>query len=56
MTLAFLCLLGGFGLGWYRATRREGTTADKVQMGLAHAIPLALLGFAVSITLVNLGL
>ncbi|MEM9737413.1 MAG: hypothetical protein AAF908_12540 [Pseudomonadota bacterium] len=33
----------GFGfIGWQRATRRGGKTADKVQYALAHAIPAAL--------------
>ncbi|MEL6210131.1 MAG: hypothetical protein AAFU72_09190 [Pseudomonadota bacterium] len=52
---ALIAFGAGFALGWYRAKRREGTRADCVQMGFAHGIPAAILGFAVSITLVNVG-
>ena len=33
-------------VGWIRAGRRGGTTADKVQFALAHGIPAALAGLA----------
>lgn len=56
MILALVFLLGGFAIGWVRASTRGGTRADKVQMGLAHGIPLAILGFIIAITTVNLGL
>ncbi|MEL6265573.1 MAG: hypothetical protein AAFR52_07980 [Pseudomonadota bacterium] len=55
MVLALIFLAAGFAIGWVRTARRGGHTGDKVQMGFAHAIPAALLGFAISILLVNLG-
>ncbi|MGF1551165.1 MAG: hypothetical protein ACFBWO_01530 [Paracoccaceae bacterium] len=56
MVLGLLFLIAGFALGWVRAGRRGGTRADRVQMGLAHGIPLGVVGFAIAITTVNLGL
>ncbi|MEM7526404.1 MAG: hypothetical protein AAF416_01840 [Pseudomonadota bacterium] len=53
---AVLAFAAGFAFGWMRAKRRGGRRSDCVQMGLAHGIPAALVGFAVSITLVNIGL
>ncbi|MEL6335754.1 MAG: hypothetical protein AAFQ88_03800 [Pseudomonadota bacterium] len=55
MVLALLFLLGGFAFGWWRAGRRGGNRGDRVQMGLAHGIPFALLGFVIAITVVNMG-
>ena len=56
MILALILFALFFYIGWQRAERRSGTRADKIQMGFAHAIPAAFLGFVVAITLVNLGL
>ena len=53
---ALIGLLAGAALGWERAKRRAGTRADRVQWALAHGIPGAIIGFIVSITLVNTGL
>ncbi|MEM6676560.1 MAG: hypothetical protein AAF675_01685 [Pseudomonadota bacterium] len=53
---AALAFGAGFAVGWVRAKRRGGHRGDCVQMGLAHGIPFAIVGFAVSITLVNTGL
>lgn len=55
MVLALLFLIGGCAIGWFRAERRGGNRADKIQMALAHGIPLGVLGFAIAITIVNLG-
>lgn len=55
MVLALISFAAFFALGWKRAERRGGNRADKIQMGFAHGIPGAVLGFAVSILLVNLG-
>ena len=33
----------GCGVGWMRAARRGGKTADRLQYALAHGIPAALL-------------
>lgn len=56
MLLAAIGFAIFFAIGWARAARREGTRADKVQMGLSHGIPAAILGFAISIVIVSFGL
>ncbi|MEM9782595.1 MAG: hypothetical protein AAF899_08980 [Pseudomonadota bacterium] len=56
MVLAVIFLFLGFAIGWWRARRRGGKRSDKIQMGLAHAIPMGILGFALAITAVNMGL
>ena len=33
-------------IGWYRAAKRGGTIADRVQYALAHGIPIALVTLA----------
>ena len=45
----------GFVVGWLRARRRGGTTADRIQYALAHAIPAALLGLIFVIVGVRYG-
>jgi len=56
MVLALVLFLVFFAVGWQRASKRGGTRADKVQMGFAHGIPGAFLGFLIAIMLVNFGL
>ncbi|MEM8793290.1 MAG: hypothetical protein AAGE80_16835 [Pseudomonadota bacterium] len=34
--------IAGLVIGWIRAARRGGTTGDRVQFALAHAIPAGL--------------
>ncbi len=53
--IVLIALIAGFTLGWVRATRRGGTRADKWQYALAHAIPFALGGLALSILGLRLG-
>ncbi|MEM6972501.1 MAG: hypothetical protein AAF577_06820 [Pseudomonadota bacterium] len=55
MVLALIFIGLGFWLGWKRAEKRGGKRSDKIQMGFAHAIPLGVLGFTLSILTVNLG-
>ncbi len=43
-------------IGWMRAARRGGNTADRVQYALAHAIPATLAALALQIVLVRTGL
>jgi len=43
-------------IGWMRAARRGGNTADRVQYALAHAIPATLAVLALQILLVRTGL
>lgn len=38
-------------IGWTRATKRGGTTPDKVQYALAHGIPGALAALALTVIL-----
>ena len=45
----------GFAIGWMRASRRGGGTADKLQFALAHGIPLALIGLAGVILAARMG-
>lgn len=45
----------GCAVGWFRAARRGGTTADRVQFALAHGIPAALLGLVIVIVAVQTG-
>ncbi len=44
--LVAIAFIGGCALGWYRAEKRGGTTADKVQYALAHGIPAGLITLA----------
>ncbi len=46
LPVAFIC---GFAIGWWRAQKRGGTTADKVQYGAAHGIAVSLLALAVTL-------
>lgn len=54
--LLVITFLAFGALGWVRATRAEGNTADKVQYALAHAIPAALAALAVQIVLIRAGI
>ncbi len=40
--LVWIAFFVGCGIGWYRAGRRNGSIADRIQYALAHGIPLAL--------------
>ena len=42
-------------IGWRRAERRGGTTADKLQYAMAHAIPAFLVGMVVMVMAARLG-
>ena len=46
---AVACLIFGCILGWVRATRRGGQTADKVQYAIAHGFAFGLAAFAIGI-------
>ena len=43
----------GFGVGWLRAARRGGKTADKWQYAIGHAIGFAILAFFITLVLVR---
>ncbi|MBK0397629.1 hypothetical protein H0I76_00365 [Limibaculum sp. M0105] len=55
MTIAAAFFVVAFAIGWFRATRREGTLADKLQWGAAHGIPAGLVGLAIAVLLVRSG-
>ena len=42
-------------IGWRRAERRGGTTADKLQYAMAHGIPAFLVGLVAMVVAVNAG-
>lgn len=42
-------------IGWRRAGRRGGTTADKLQYAMAHGIPAFLVGLIVMVAAANFG-
>ena len=46
----------GFALGWIRAARRGGGTADRWQYAIGHALGFGLLGFLLAIVIVWIGL
>lgn len=45
----FPAILLGTLVGWYRAGRRGGNRADKIQYALVHAIMFAILGLFATI-------
>ncbi len=40
--------LGFFALGWVRATRQQGGTADKLRYGLIHGLAAVLVVYAIA--------
>lgn len=53
-----LVLIGfalGCALGWYRAARRGGRLADRIQYALAHGIPAGLIVLVVLVAAGRLG-
>lgn len=55
MTIALAFFTIGCLVGWLRATRREGTLADRFQWAAAHGIPAGIVGLAVAVLLVRGG-
>ena len=54
--IPIIALFVGFFIGWRRAARRGGVTADKWQFAIAHGVGFALLAFIVTLVLLHLGL
>jgi hypothetical protein len=54
--LLVVTFLAAGTLGWMRAARLGGTTADRVQYALAHAIPATLLMLLLQILAIRAGL
>jgi hypothetical protein len=42
-------------IGWRRAERRGGSTADKLQYAMAHGIPAFLVGMVVMVAAASFG-
>ncbi len=55
MLAIITCLIGAV-LGWVRAKRRGGTTADRVQYAIAHAVAFGLAGLILGTVLALTGL
>ena len=55
MLVGLILFLIAAAIGWRRAARRGGTTADKMQYALAHGIPAFLLGLVLVIVVARLG-
>jgi len=53
--IPIISLIAGFAIGWRRAARRGGVTADKWQFAIAHGVGFALLAFAITLALLHLG-
>jgi hypothetical protein len=55
MLIAIVLFVIGAVIGWRRAARRGGNTADKLQYALAHGIPAFLIGVIVTVILLRTG-
>lgn len=56
MILAAIGAILGIALGWYRATKRGGNTADKLQYATAHGIALLLVGYFIALFMAKWGI
>lgn len=52
--IVLVAFIVGAILGWFRAAKRGGTTGDKVQYALVHAIAGALIALVVMIISLHL--
>ena len=55
MIVALIVGLAGATMGWVRAKRRGGSTADCLQYAVAHGLPTFLLGMIAMTIAGNLG-
>ena len=53
--IVIACLILGAAIGWMRAAKVGGTTADKLQYAAAHAMALSVLGIFLTIYLSRVG-
>ena len=56
MILALVGAILGAILGWVRATKRDGNTADKLQYAAAHGIALLLVGYFIALFMAKWGI
>lgn len=54
--LPLLAGIIGAGYGWWRAGKRGGNTADKLQYAAAHGIAFFLVGYFVGLILIKTGI
>lgn len=55
MVVAIIVGLAGAAMGWMRAARRGGGTADKAQYAAAHGVPAFLFTMILMVAAANLG-
>ena len=53
--LVLTAFLLGCALGWYRAARRGGTLAQRIQYALAHGIPTGLVAMILAVIAMRVG-
>ena len=53
--IVIACLILGAAIGWMRAAKVGGTTADKLQYAAAHGLALAVVGIFVTILITRMG-
>ncbi len=56
MILAAIGGVIGAILGWMRASKRGGNTADKLQYAVAHGIALLLVGYFIALLMAKFGI
>ena len=56
MILAIIGAIIGIALGWVRAKKRGGNTADKLQYAVAHGIAFLLAGFFIALFMAKAGI
>lgn len=56
MILAAIGAIIGITLGWVRATKRGGNTADKLQYAAGHGIALLLVGYFIALFMAKWGI
>lgn len=54
--LALVSLIAGAVLGWWRAAKRGGVIADRLQYAIGHAIAFGLAGYVLGVVLALAGL
>lgn len=53
--IPLIALIAGFAIGWRRAARRGGVTADKWQYAIGHGVGFGLLAFILTLIAVRVG-
>ncbi|HSF91344.1 MAG TPA: hypothetical protein VLA51_03975 [Paracoccaceae bacterium] len=53
--ILLIAFILGFGIGWFRATKRGGQTMDKLQYGVGHGLALMIAALFVTLILDQAG-